>query len=273
MSDAIKRYYLAHHDRIIDKRRNSPFWIRRYAHREIHNQFLKYLTRGQRVLDAGCGEGTLTCLLARHGADATGIDISAPNIAAAQQLCDDAGVQAHFLQGDAEHLPFADRTFDVVISSHVLEHLPDPLQGMREIYRVTRNLALIAMPTCLTPACWALLGGDNYWKIGRRTPWSIPLGLARTVGAFIRGEEGPNEGYAGHDGLPHIWRFPWVMRRQIESVGFRIDVFEPGPIIIPYLAHYVPVMRSIQVQLDTHRFRSLFRNVGFGSMAACRKAS
>ena len=127
------------------------------------------------------------------------------------------------------------------------------------------------MPTCLTPACWVLLGGDNYWKFGRRTPFAIPVGLVRTVAALLRGDEGPDEGYGPKRELPHIWRFPWVMRRHIENVGFRIEAFEPGPLLVPYVAQYVPLIRGFQKALDRRRFNALFRNFGYGSMAVCHK--
>ena len=272
MTDQIKQFYTQYHDRIADKRFNSPYWIRRYTHRQIYAQFLPRLKPGQRVLDAGCGEGVLTCLVAQQGMNVVGIDISAPNVEAARRLTTEWNVPAQFLQADAEHLPFPDNSFDVVLSSHVLEHLPDLSGGLRELYRVTCSLALIAMPTCLNPACWVLLGGDNYWKLGRRSLVAMPIGLGKTITAFVRGEEGPNEGYGGNRDAPHIWRFPWVMRRQVESVGFRIERFEAGPLIVPYLGEYMSALRRLQPAVDRLRDRPLLQNLGYGSMVMCRKS-
>ncbi|MFP4120176.1 class I SAM-dependent methyltransferase [Coleofasciculus sp.] len=271
MSTQVKQFYETYHDQITDKRFNSPYWLRRYAHRQIHAQFLPYLQPGQRVLDAGCGEGVLSCLAAQQGVDVVGIDISYPNIEAASRLAKLWNVTVEFLQADAEHLPFSDNSFDVVLSSHVLEHLPNLHQGLRELYRVTRNLALIAMPTCLNPACWVLLGGESYWKIGRRTPFALPVGLFKTAIAWVSGQEGPDQGYAGNKELPHIWRFPWVMRQQIKRAGFQIETFEAGPLIVPYLAQYISPLQGIQVSLDRYRDRPLLCNFGYGSMAVCRK--
>ncbi|MEQ8959284.1 MAG: class I SAM-dependent methyltransferase [Coleofasciculus sp. C2-GNP5-27] len=271
MSTQVKQFYETYHDQITDKRFNSPYWLRRYAHRQIHAQFLPYLQPGQRVLDAGCGEGVLSCLAAQQGVDVVGIDISHPNIEAACRLAKMWNVTVEFLQADAEHLPFPDNNFDVVLSSHVLEHLPNLHQGLRELYRVTRNLALIAMPTCLNPACWVLLGGDNYWKLGRRTPLALPVGLLKTVAAWVSGQEGPDQGYAGNKELTHIWRFPWVMRQQIKRAGFQIETFEAGPLIAPYLAQYIPYLQGLQGSLDRYRDRPLLCNFGYGSMAVCRK--
>jgi 2-polyprenyl-3-methyl-5-hydroxy-6-metoxy-1,4-benzoquinol methylase len=271
MNNQVKILYTQCHDRIVDKRYNSPYWLRRYTHRQIYAQFLPFLRPGQRVLDAGCGEGVLSCLAAKQGVEITGTDISAPNIRGAQQLAVEWDVDVTFIQSDAEHLPFPDNSFDMVLSSHVLEHLPNYFQGLRELYRVTRALALIAMPTCLNPACWSLLGGGGYYVLRRRSLVALPLGLAKTVLAFLRGERGPDEGYGGNQELPHIWRFPWVMRSEIKSVGFDIESFEAGPLILPYLGQYIPAMRRLQPIIDQWRDRPFLRNLGYGSLAVCRK--
>ena len=267
----IQRFYDTYHDRIFDKRYNSPYWIRRYTHRQIHEQILRHVEAGQEVLDVGCGEGVFSLLAGQRGTIVTGVDVSRPNVQAARRLAAEWGVRAEFFQADAEKLPFGNDSFDVVVSSHVLEHLPHLFQGLRELYRVTRSIALIAMPTCLNPACWVLLGGDDYWRLGWRSPVGLPVGVAKVLIAWLRGQEGPNEGYAGHHRLPHIWRFPWIMKGQIERVGFHIMRFEAGPLIIPYLAEYLPVMRRVQAALDRHCDHRLLRYVGYGSLAVCRK--
>ena len=50
---SIKKFYEFYHDVIADKRYDSPYWIRRYTHREIHRQILCQLQPGQKVLEAG----------------------------------------------------------------------------------------------------------------------------------------------------------------------------------------------------------------------------
>jgi SAM-dependent methyltransferase len=270
-SGAVKHFYTTYHDRITDKRHQSPFWLRRYVHEQIYAQFLPWLSAGDRVLDAGCGEGILSFLAARLGCSVIGQDISEPNVRAARGRSADLGVPVEFLQGDLERLPFADGSFDVVVSSHVIEHLPDPAAGLAELRRVTRDRALIAMPTCLNPAAWALLGGDTYWTLRRRSLVAVPIGALRAGLAFLRGHEGPNEGYGGNPDAPHVWRFPRVMRRLIRQAGFTIEAFEAGPLVLPYLPEYLPPLRRLQPRVDRLRGLPGLRNLGYGSLAVCRK--
>lgn len=267
----VKQFYTQHHDRITNKRHNSPYWLRAYSHAYIHAQFLPYLNPRQSILDAGCGEGNLSCLVAQEDISVVGVDISAANVRAACALAEAKGGQVQFQQADCEKLPFPDNSFDVVMSSHVLEHLPNLEQGLAEIYRVTRSLALIAMPTCLNPACWALLGGDNYWRLRRRSLIAVPIGLTRTLMALIQGAEGPDEGYGGNQDVPHVWRFPHVMRAHIERAGFHIEHFEAGPLIFPYFAQYIKPLRRLQPKIDQLCAKPFIRNLGYGSLAVCRK--
>ncbi len=268
--DPIKTFYTDFHDKIYDKRFNSPYWTRQYAHRQIHAQFLPYIQKDQTVLDVGCGEGILSSMVAKQGAKTIGSEISAPNLQGAQEVSDNWGVQVTYLQADAENIPFPSNSFDVVLSSHVLEHLPNIEKGLQELYRVTKSKALIAMPTCLNPACWIILGGENYYVPNRRSALAFPLGIARTVQAFIQGKEGPDEGYAGSD-VPHVWRFPWIMKRLIRQAGFTIEKFEAGPLIVPFIAEKSKAYQRFQQKLDSLRDKPVIQNFGYGSMAVCRK--
>ncbi len=265
----IKQFYSNHADRIFEKRYNSPYPLRRYVHRQIYATTLKYIEAGQTVLDAGCGEGVLSILMAQQGAIVTGVDISAPNIMAARRAADEIGLadRLTFLQGDAENLPFPNGSFDVVVSSHVLEHLPDFHRGLSEIRRVMRHKAVISLPTCLNPCAWCLLGGDIYWRFTRRTPFGLPVGMARVLWAWLRREGGVDEGYAGNKSLPHVWRFPDTMRREIEAAGFKIEQFEAGTLAFPYLAQYLPASLSWIEWLDRWKDCPGWRGWGFGATA------
>ena len=104
----------------------------------------------KQVLEVGCGRGGFTHLLASEGAKVCGVDFSASALQAATarpQSNRVAGGSIDWVQADAQHLPFDDRAFDVVISCEMIEHLPDPVAALREMARVCRPGGLLYLTT------------------------------------------------------------------------------------------------------------------------------
>lgn len=88
---------------------------------------------GKHVLDAGCGTGRGTAIFAKHGAEVTSVDIGFNLLSYVSRRYQTSPVQVSVLE-----LPFAINTFDVVFSSEVIEHTPDPLAVINEMVRVLR---------------------------------------------------------------------------------------------------------------------------------------
>ena len=97
--------------------------------------------RGARVLDVCCGTGTAAAEAARRGATVTGIDLSEDMIRTAQAKA----LAVDFQIGDAEAVPFPDRSFDCVICNFGILHLPDPERGIAEAARVLRPGGKLAL--------------------------------------------------------------------------------------------------------------------------------
>lgn len=93
---------------------------------------------GLDALDVGCGTGFLSFELAARGHRVTGIDFAAAMLDEARRKTSLSNVPVRFEQGDAEHLPFADRSFDLVVCRHVLWTLPHPEAAVAEWVRVLR---------------------------------------------------------------------------------------------------------------------------------------
>jgi ubiquinone/menaquinone biosynthesis C-methylase UbiE len=114
---------------------------------------LPHLRPGLRLLDVGCGPGTLTVDLARRvapGGEVVGVDLSAPVVAEATAHAEASGVTdvsflaADFLAADFSTTSLPDRAFDVVHAHQVLQHLPDPVVALKAMGRLARPGGLVA---------------------------------------------------------------------------------------------------------------------------------
>ena len=106
----------------------------------IHHDSL--FGEGTVVLEAGCGVGAQTKIIARKnpGTNFISIDISKESLNEAEKTIKSLGIDnVQFKQADIFNLPFHDETFDSVIICFVLEHLHNPLQALNELKRVTKE--------------------------------------------------------------------------------------------------------------------------------------
>jgi SAM-dependent methyltransferase len=90
---------------------------------------------GERVLEIGCGTGADLLQFAKHGAVATGIDITSEHLKLARER---VGSRAQVLYADATNIPFKAASFDYVYSHGVLHHIDRPRLVVEEIFRLLR---------------------------------------------------------------------------------------------------------------------------------------
>jgi SAM-dependent methyltransferase len=126
---------------------------------------------GTKVIDVGCGQGRHSFEAFRRGANVIAFDQNAGDLNDVDEILQamkdqgevPASARAEAVKGDALDLPFADGTFDCVIASEILEHVPQDDKAIAELVRVLKpgGALAITVPRWLPErVCWAL--SDEY---------------------------------------------------------------------------------------------------------------
>jgi len=179
---------------------------------------------GQRILDVATGTGLVASGLVRRGATVVALDQSEHMLARARKRAGDAAMT--FVQGEAERLPFPDRSFDALTFTYLLRYVDDPAATMRELARVVKpggRIGMVEFGVPRSPPLRAL------WRVHTRA--GLPA-LGRLVspawyevGRFL----GPNieEFYAREPDLTALWQ-------QAEIGQVRTEVMSFGAGIVMY---------------------------------------
>jgi dolichol-phosphate mannosyltransferase len=163
---------------------NSPIWLQRYWQRKRHRVILNFTKRNASVLDIGCGSSRIILDLP----EAVGMDVLQPKLRWLQPRHD------KLVRASCFSLPFKDESFDVVINSEVIEHVPDDPVIMEEMWRVLR------------PGGKLILGTPDY----SRRLWIL---LEWIYGKILPGA------YA-HE---HITHYTYEgLRKRLEERGFKV---------------------------------------------------
>ncbi|HET9250710.1 MAG TPA: class I SAM-dependent methyltransferase [Candidatus Eisenbacteria bacterium] len=160
---------------------------------------------GTCVLDVGCGTGVVAITAARRGARATGLDLTPELLERARENARLARVEIDWHQGDAEELPFEDRTFDMVLSQFGHMFAPRPEVAVAEMLRVLKPGGTIAFST-----------------------WPPELGMGRLFGMITRYLPPPPIEIPP----PALWGDPNVVRERlggaVKNVAFERGTMEVG---------------------------------------------
>ncbi|HZP93655.1 MAG TPA: methyltransferase domain-containing protein [Burkholderiales bacterium] len=148
--------------------------------------FRPLLSPGMRVLDCGCGPGTITCDIALVVAPGkvTAVDASASQLALAEERARDLEISnVEFREADAYALPFTDGSFDAVFSHALLEHLSHPQRAAAEFFRVLKPGGAVGVCTpdwgafLIAPQTPALLEAfDAYTRLQDRNGGDTRVG-------------------------------------------------------------------------------------------------
>jgi SAM-dependent methyltransferase len=119
------------------------------------------------ILEMGCGTGQMSLYLARARRRVIGADLTGASLRLARAAAARFGLDVQFVQTDLHHPALRDRTFDVVYSSGVLHHTPDPAAAFARVARLAK------------PGGWIVVGLYNAFA---RIPLRVRRAVARMTG-------------------------------------------------------------------------------------------
>lgn len=143
----IKQYALSnvYEDEGLGSVRGVPFWAAYFLRIKqiwLEKILPEYIKDNSMILDVGCGVGYLSSKFANKHCRIYGIDIAFNYLKMAVRKDN----PYNFVQADILNLPFKDKSFDIIVCSEVLEHIPYVENSLEEIKRVTRRLFISTVP-------------------------------------------------------------------------------------------------------------------------------
>lgn len=156
--------------------------------------------KAKTILDVGCGEGFSLNKLHENnvGEKLEGIDYSKEAISIGKKLFPNLSLK----QGSIYNLPYKDNTFDIVLSTEVLEHLENPKKALQEILRVSKKYILVSVPNEPFFMMSNFLRGKNVMQFGN-DPEHIQHWTVFSFQRFLKRENIKIKAVR----LP----FPWIM--------------------------------------------------------------
>jgi len=109
----------------------------------------------KKLLDVGCGTGLYSMRASIAGANVSGIDISEKMLEIAEKKAKMLSLPINFTYGDMENLPFAENTFDIVLSVTALEFSKNPLKALKEIHKVLKPKGKAVIGVLSAISIWA----------------------------------------------------------------------------------------------------------------------
>ena len=168
------------------------------------------LPKGGRSLEVGCGSGRLSCWLAQAGFQTTCLDFSRNALTSARANYRNAQVSGAFIAAQGTELPLRDGSQDIVLSTGLLEHFPDPRPIVREMVRVLKPGGLFYSD--IVPRKFSLF---------RSLDW---IGRIRRALSSCRREEFYERSFTGEE----------IRVMLLDSGLSRVDVF-PAGVVPPYV--------------------------------------
>lgn len=173
--------------------------------RIVFDDLLPEDLHGRRLLDAGCGTGWFSKRAVDRGADVTSIDVGLNLLVQVAKKC-----QSRLMIGDICNLCFQDDSFEVIVSSEVIEHVPNPRRAIHELARILQPGGVLVLTT-------------------PNKLWHFAITLANAIGAR------PYDGYENWVGYRQLRK--WLLEEGLipeEQKGLHLFPFV-SPLLHPIL--------------------------------------
>lgn len=157
----VKDFYDSIQGDVYEKACKSWFLPRRLWHAHKNREVVKKV-EGKRVLEVGCGSGTIIKKLLKKGKNVIGVDIGKKFLS----FCHSTYWNTAFCAADAQHLPFLDNCFDSIVCSEVIEHLNNPEESLKEFERILCPNGELVITTPNISFRWAFI--EAIWTRIRR---------------------------------------------------------------------------------------------------------
>ena len=183
----------------------------------VIKKWLNLIKPEETFCEVGCGFGYFTHLVAKNGINCSGVDISNNKVKIAKLISTKHGLNCDFFKMDIQNLDFSDNTYDWILNSQVLEHIPDDMKALSELFRITKKYAIITVPK-----------KGSFWDI---------LDSASKIRSFNRPGHGHFREYTSQDII-----------EKVNEVGFKILRVKYAGFISPrldILMRYIPFMQAI----------------------------
>jgi len=156
-------WYDRRHASVLGGRKAKSWGFWRVPESKLH---LLGEPEGKDILELGCGAARWSIALAADGARAVGLDLSSAQLAHARRLVRTSGQRVRLVRGNAEQLPFAPESFDIVFCDFGAMTFCDPLRTVPEAARVLRSGGRLVFAT--SSPIRTLAEHQNGYRIGRR---------------------------------------------------------------------------------------------------------
>lgn len=194
----------------------------------VYDELLTEDLQNKTLLDAGCGTGWFSKAAASRGAIVTSMDLGENLLREVAKKCDTKRVPGSILQ-----MPFSNDTFDYVVCSEVIEHVPEPAQAIKEIYRVLKPGGTLVLTT-----------PNRFWY------------FSLVIANFLK--------IRPYQGLEN-WLGYRELRKEVESTGFTVEKMH-GIHLFPFILSFLnPVLDYF------HRYKELLGPVMVNSAIRCKK--